>query len=80
MTTKLALAVFAAATLAQPALSLADDKPTNHGANSSSLVPHAHTNHRAYGAPIEPAIVGHKKPTHHKPAPKKRVHQAEPSR
>ena len=66
--TKFAITVLAAV-FVQPALSVAGDKP-------SSFVPHPHTNHHVYGAPIEPALVGHAKTSHHKPAPKKRSSSA----
>jgi hypothetical protein len=70
--TKFAIAVLAAVMLVQPALSVAGDNPTNSGASPNSFVPHPHTNHHVYGAPIQPAIVGHAKTSHHKHAPKKR--------
>jgi hypothetical protein len=70
--TKFVIAVLAAVALVQPALSVAGDKPTDSGAKPSSFVPHPHTNHHVYGAPIEPAIVDHRKTPHHKHAPKKR--------
>ena len=58
-----------AAVLVQPALSVAGDKP-------SSFVPHPHTNNHVYGAPIQPALVGHRKTSHYKHAPKKRISSA----
>jgi hypothetical protein len=70
--TKFVIAVLAAVTLVQPALSVAGVKPADSGAKPSSFVPHPHTNHHVYGAPIQPAIVGHGKTSHHKHAPKKR--------
>jgi len=70
--TKFAIAVLAAVTLAQPAPSVAGDKPTDSGAKPNSYVPHHHTNHHVYGAPIGPPIVGQRKTPHHKHAPKKR--------
>jgi len=69
--TKFVIAVLAAVTLVQPALSVAGDKPTDSCAKPSSFVPHPHTNHHVYGAPIGPAIVGHRTTPHHKHAPKK---------
>ena len=69
--TKFAITVLAAVTLAQPALSVAGDKPTNSGAKPNSYVPHSRKSHHVYGAPIQPAIVGHAKTSHHKHAPKK---------
>jgi hypothetical protein len=69
--TKFAITVFAAVTLAQPALSIAGDTPPGSGATPTSYVPHSHTNHHVYGAPIQRAIVGHAKNFHHKHAPKK---------
>ena len=65
---KFAITVLAVV-LVQPALSVADDKP-------SSFVPHPHTNQHVYGAPIQPALVGHTKTSHHKHAPKKRTASA----
>jgi hypothetical protein len=70
--TKFVVSVLAAVTLVQPALSVAGDKRTDSGAKPNSYVPHHHTNHHVYGAPIGPAIVGHRKIPQHKHAPKKR--------
>jgi hypothetical protein len=67
--TKFAIAVLAAVTLVQPALSVAGDKPADSGTKPNSYVPHPHTNHHVYGAPIQPAIVGHAKTSHHKHTP-----------
>jgi hypothetical protein len=58
--TKFVITVLAAVTFVQPALSAA----------TNSFVPHPHSKQHAYGAPIEPAIVGHGKSAHHKRAPK----------
>jgi hypothetical protein len=69
--TKFAFAVLAAIALAQPALSAADVQSSNSHAKPTSFVPHSHTNHHVYGSPIEPAIVGHARTTHHRHAPKK---------
>jgi hypothetical protein len=69
--TKFAITVLAAVTLVQPALSVAGENPTDSGAQPSSFVPHPHTNHHVYGSPIQPAIVGHAKTTHHKHTPTK---------
>jgi hypothetical protein len=69
--TKFAVAVLAAIALLQPALSVGGVQSTNSGAKPSSFVPHPHTKHHVYGAPIEPAIVGHARTSHHKHAPKK---------
>jgi hypothetical protein len=63
--TKFAIAVLAAAALVQPVLSVAGDKP-------SSFVPHPHSNNHVYGSPIQPAIVGRAKISHHSNAPRKR--------
>jgi hypothetical protein len=54
-----------AAVLIQPALS-ATAKSTDSRPKPSSFVPHPHTNSHVYGAPIQPAIVGHSKTSHHK--------------
>jgi hypothetical protein len=77
--TKFVIAVLSAVTLVQPALSVAGDKPTDCGAKPNSFVPHHHTNHHVYGAPIGPAIVGHGKTPHHNHAPKKGSAAAPPA-
>ena len=69
--TKFAIAVLAAVTLAQSAPSSAGDKPTGLGPKPNSYIPHSQTKHHVYGAPIQPAIVGHAKTSHHKHAPTK---------
>jgi hypothetical protein len=74
--TKFAIAVLTAVTLVQPALSVAGVNLTDSGAKPNSYVPHPHTNHHVYGAPIGPAIVGHRKTPHHKHAPKKQSSSA----
>jgi hypothetical protein len=68
--TKFAITALAAITLMQPALS--GDKATDSRAKPSSFVPHPHTNHHVYGAPIQPAIVGHAKTSHNKQTKRKR--------
>jgi hypothetical protein len=73
---KFAIIVLATVTLVQPALSVAGDKSTDSRAKPSSLVPHSHTNTHVYGAPIQRAIVGHAKTSHHKQTPKKRSSSA----
>jgi hypothetical protein len=67
--TQFALAALAAVMLVQPVLADTAAKP-------SSFVPHPRTNHHVYGAPIEPAIVGHGKSAHRKNAPKKQSSSA----
>jgi hypothetical protein len=67
-----AIIVLATVTLMQSALSVAGDKSTDSRAKPNSFVPHPHTNSHVYGAPIQPAIVGHSKTSHHKQTPKKR--------
>ncbi len=74
--TKYALALLAAVTLAQPALSVAGDTSSDCDAKSSSFVPHAHTSHHVYGSPIQPAILHHRKTTHRQYTPKKRSSSA----
>jgi hypothetical protein len=69
---KFAIIVLAAVTLVQPALSVAGDKSTDSSPKPSSFVAHPHTNSHVYGAPIQPAIVGHARTSHHKQTPKKR--------
>ena len=63
--------MLAAFTLAHAALSVAGDKTSDTAAKPSSFVPHPHSNSHVYGAPIQPAIVGHSKTSHHKHSPKK---------
>jgi hypothetical protein len=63
--------MLAAIALAQAAPSVAGDKPIDPSARPNSYVPHSHTNHHVYGAPIQPAIVGRAKTSHHKHVPKK---------
>ena len=70
--TRFAITVLAAVTLVQPALSVAGDKSTDSHAKPTSFVPHPHSNTHVYGSPIQPAIVGHSKFSHHKQTPKKR--------
>jgi hypothetical protein len=69
--TRFVITVFAVITLAQPALSVAGDYPTDPAAKTSSFVPHPRTNHHVYGAPIGPAIVHRRKTAHHEHSPKK---------
>jgi len=78
--TKFVIAVLAAVTLVQPALSVAGVSPADSGAKPkpSSFVPHPHTSHHVYGAPLQPAIVGHGKTSHHKHAPKTRASPGRP--
>jgi hypothetical protein len=66
----IAIALFAAITVAGPALAVTDGKPGDSRTKPSSFVPHTRTNRHIYGTPIQPPIVGHAK-SHHKPAPKK---------
>jgi hypothetical protein len=70
--TRFATTVFAAVILMQPVLSVAGYTPTDSRAKPTSFVPHPHTNTHVYGTPIQPAIVGHAKTSHHKQTPKKR--------
>lgn len=71
--TKYALALLAAMTLAQPALSVGGDKPSGCDPKTSSFVPHPHTSNHVYGTPIQPAILHHRKTSHSKYVPKKRT-------
>ena len=64
-----AIIVLAAVTLTQSAL--AGDKSTDVAAKPSSFVPHTHSNTHVYGTPIQPAVVGHSRSSHHKHAPNK---------
>jgi hypothetical protein len=80
--TKFLIIVLAAVTLAQPALSVADGQSTDSRAKPSSFVPHAHTTSHVYGSPMQPAVMGHARTSHHKQTLKKRssgtVHRAKP--
>jgi hypothetical protein len=73
--TKFAITLLAAV-LMQPALSVAADKSTHSAAKPNSYVPHPHTNHHVYGAPIQPAIVGRARSSPHKHGLKKRSSNA----
>jgi hypothetical protein len=70
--TNFAVILLAAIALLQPALSVAGDSATDSRAKPNSFVPHAPTNQHVYGAPIEPAIMGHAKASHQKKTPKRR--------
>lgn len=74
--TKFAITVLAAVTLMQSALSVAADKSTDSRAKPSSFVPHPRSNTHVYGTPIQPAIVGHSRGSHHKSTQKKRSSSA----
>jgi hypothetical protein len=76
--TKFATTVLAAITYMQPALSVAADRAADSRTKPSSFVPHPHANHHVYGAPIQPAIVGHAKTSHNKHTAKKRSSTAKP--
>jgi hypothetical protein len=69
---KFAIAVLAAVTFVQPALTYAGDKPNGSHAAPTSFVPNPHAQSHVYGTPIQPAIVGHAKTSHQKHTPKKR--------
>jgi hypothetical protein len=69
--TKFVAIALAAVTLLQSALSVAGNQPTDSSEKPSSFVPHPHTKTHVYGAPIQPAVVGHSKVSHHKLTPKK---------
>jgi hypothetical protein len=71
--TKFAIAVLAAAMLAQATQSMAGDKPAGCAAQPASFVPHPHAKQHVYGSPIGPAVVGHAKRSHHKHAPQKQL-------
>jgi len=58
--------IMLAAVLMQSTLSVARAQSTAPRPKPSSFVPHSHTKHHVYGAPIHPAIVGHSKVSHHK--------------
>jgi hypothetical protein len=70
--TKFVVIAVAAVTLMQSAMSIAGDKLTDSRPKPSSFVPHPHSNTHVYGAPIQPAIVGHSNVSHHKHTQKKR--------
>jgi hypothetical protein len=67
-----AIIALATVTLVQPAFSVAGDKSTDSRVKPNSFVPHPHTNSHVYGAPIQPAIVGHARTSHHKQTSKRR--------
>jgi hypothetical protein len=69
--TKFAVTLIAAVVLVQPGLSAAGDKPGDSRAKPNSYVPHTHSKRHVYGAPIQPAIVGHARTSHHNRTPKK---------
>jgi hypothetical protein len=73
---RFAIIALAAVTSMQSSLSVAGDKSIDSRPKPSSFVPHPHTHTHVYGAPIQPAIVGHAKTSHHKQAPKKRSQSA----
>jgi hypothetical protein len=69
---RLAIFLLAAVTLMLSAWSLAGNQSTDAAAKPSSFVPHPHTNSHVYGAPIQPAVVGHSNVSHHKHMQNKR--------
>jgi hypothetical protein len=69
--TKFVVIALAVVTLLQSALSVAGNQPTDAGQKPSSFVPHPRTNTHVYGAPIQPALVGHAKVSPHKHTAKK---------
>ena len=69
---KFGVIVLATVTLVQATLSVAGDKSGDSRAKPNSFVPHPHTNSHVYGSPMQPAIVGHARTSHHKQTPKKR--------
>jgi len=68
---KFAISLIAAGALAQPALSATGDILSDSRAKPNSYVPHTHSKHHVYGAPMQPAIVGHGRTTHRNHTPKK---------
>jgi hypothetical protein len=70
---RFAIAVITAVALVLPALSVAG---TDARAKPSSFVPHPHSKTHIYGSPIQSAVVGHAKTSHHKSTPKKRSSSA----
>jgi hypothetical protein len=69
--TKFVVIALAVVTLLQSTLSVAGNQSTDSSQKPSSFVPHPHTNTHVYGAPIQPALVGHSRVSHHKHAAKK---------
>lgn len=63
--------MLAAFTLAHAAIAIAGDKTSDTRAKPSSFVPHPHTNSHVYGTPIQPAIAGHSRTSHHHHTAKK---------
>jgi hypothetical protein len=70
--TKIAITVLVAITFAGSTVSVASGEPTGSGSKPSSYAPQPHSNDHIYGAPIEPAIVGHAKASHHNHVQNKR--------
>jgi hypothetical protein len=69
---KFALAGLALAALMGSAPSAAGSATESHP-KPSSFVPHAPTSNHVYGTPIQAPIVGHRKTSHQKHAPKQRA-------
>jgi hypothetical protein len=69
--TKFAIGLIAAVALVQSALSLAGEKLGDSRAKPNSYVPHPHSKRHVYGAPMQPAIAGHSRTSHHTHTPKK---------
>jgi hypothetical protein len=67
---KFAVIVLALVALMHSTLSVAGTA-TDSQPKPSSFVPHPRTNNHVYGSPIGPAVVGHRKTSHQKHAPKK---------
>jgi len=68
---KVTLAALAAAMLAAAMLAAAADAPPQAGSRMSPDAPPPAHKRGVYGAPIQPAIVGHRRTSHHKASPKK---------
>jgi hypothetical protein len=68
---KFTVIVLTAVALLQSAWSFAGDKTTASIAKPSSFVPHPRASNHVYGAPMQPAILGHAKTSRHKSTPKK---------
>jgi hypothetical protein len=62
----IAIALLTATMIAAAALSVAGAATSGAGSKPSSYVPQTGTHSHIYGTPIQPPILGHVKPSHHK--------------
>jgi hypothetical protein len=62
-------AVFVVAAIPSPAADAANPSSSK----ASSYAPQSHSKRRVYGAPIQPPIMGYRKPAHHKQGHSKKL-------